>query len=87
MRDSRTKQKDDFIIENLHFIKQIGCESKTALEKGDLPRFAELMHVHWEHKRKRSHGMTNSSIDECYEFARNNGALGKPIWGRAAAGS
>ena len=50
-QDTRSRQGDREMIENLHFIKQIGCESQAALEQGDLRRFAELMHVHWEHKK------------------------------------
>ena len=39
---------------NLHFVKQIGRDSKDALEGGDLQKFGELMNVHWEHKKGRS---------------------------------
>ena len=85
-QDSRSRRKDQSMIDNLHFTKQIGRESKLALETGDLHRFAELLHVHWEHKRDRSSGMTNSSIDECYEFARNNGALGGKLIGAGGGG-
>ena len=74
------------MIDNLHFIKQIGCESKFALEKGDLRHFADLMHLHWEHKRSRSKGMSNASIDECYDLARKNGALGGKLIGAGGGG-
>jgi D-glycero-alpha-D-manno-heptose-7-phosphate kinase len=85
-QDSRSRDKDQSMIENLHFTKQIGRESKLALERGDLHRFAELLHMHWEHKRERSSGMTNSSIDQCYEFARKNGALGGKLIGAGGGG-
>jgi len=49
--------------------------------KGDLRKFAELMAVHWEHKKKRSPGMSNGPIDSLYELARKNGALGGKIVG------
>ena len=74
------------MLENLHFVKQIGLDSKVALESGDLLRFAELLHVHWEHKKNRSKGMSSSSIDECYEFARSNGALGGKLVGAGGGG-
>ncbi len=85
-QDSRSRGKDQSMIENLDFTKQIGRESKLALEAGDLHHFAELLHVHWEHKRQRSAGMSNSSIDECYEFARKNGALGGKLVGAGGGG-
>ena len=67
-------------------MKQLGCESKSALERGDLRRFAEMMHVHWEHKKARSRSMTNSHIDDYYQLARRNGALGGKLIGAGGGG-
>ena len=44
------------------------------------------MHVHWEHKKARSRSMTNSQIDEYYELARRNGALGGKLIGAGGGG-
>ena len=85
-QDSRSRGKDREMLENLHFVKQIGGESREALETGDLRRFAALMHEHWEHKKKRSRGMSNSRIDECYDLARRNGALGGKLIGAGGGG-
>jgi len=85
-QDSRSKQRDQEMIDNLHFVKQLGCESKTALESGDLRGFAELMHVHWEHKKKRTAGMSNECIDVYYELGRKNGALGGKLIGAGGGG-
>jgi len=85
-QDSRSKQKDADMLNNLHFVKQLGLESKAALACGDLRRYAELMHLHWEHKKTRSKGMSSSTIDECYEFARCNGALGGKLIGAGGGG-
>jgi D-glycero-alpha-D-manno-heptose-7-phosphate kinase len=85
-QDDRSRRRDREMIENLHFVKQIGCESRQALETGDLRRFAELMHLHWEHKKSRSRGMSNSTIDECYDYARRNGALGGKLIGAGGGG-
>jgi D-glycero-alpha-D-manno-heptose-7-phosphate kinase len=85
-QDSRSRQKDREMLDNLHFIKQIGLESKVALESGDLRHYADLLHVHWERKRSRSKGMSSTTIDECYEFARRNGALGGKLVGAGGGG-
>jgi D-glycero-alpha-D-manno-heptose-7-phosphate kinase len=85
-QDSRSRQNDSVMLDQLHFVKQLGCETKNALERGDLRRFAELMHIHWEHKRNRTKGMTNSRIDEYYEYARRNGALGGKLIGAGGGG-
>ena len=63
-QDVRSRQNDQAMIDNLHFVKELGYESKAALESGDLRGFAELMHVHWEHKKARTGGMSNREIDE-----------------------
>jgi D-glycero-alpha-D-manno-heptose-7-phosphate kinase len=85
-QDKRSKQGDRSIIDNLHFVKKLGFESKQALEAGDLRRFAEIMHVHWEHKKARSKGMSNGSIDEWYELGRANGAIGGKLIGAGGGG-
>lgn len=85
-QDSKSKTKDRDMIANLHFIKDLGMRSKDALERGDLHEFAELMNVHWEHKKQRSSNMSNSKIDEWYELARKNGALGGKMIGAGGGG-
>ena len=85
-QDTRSRQKDPDMIGQLHFVKQLGIESKLALESGRLDRFAELMHVHWEHKKRRSGEMSNPQVDEWYELARHNGALGGKLIGAGGGG-
>ncbi len=85
-QDRRTRDQDGEMLANLHFVKELGYRSKEALERGRLREFAELMHVHWEHKKKRSHGMSNTAIDEYYELARSNGALGGKLIGAGGGG-
>jgi D-glycero-alpha-D-manno-heptose-7-phosphate kinase len=55
-QDTKSKQKDTGMAQNLHFIKELGVESRKAFESGDVRRFGEIMHTHWEHKKKRSSG-------------------------------
>jgi len=85
-QDDRSKQDDQTMFANLHCVKQLGYESKAALESGNLRRFAEIMHVHWENKKKRSAGMTSGLIDEYYDLALKNGALGGKLIGAGGGG-
>ena len=85
-QDSRSKQGDQEMIENLHRVKELGYQSKAALEAGDLRRFAELMNIHWEHKKQRSGTMTNSNINQWYDHAMANGALGGKLIGAGGGG-
>jgi D-glycero-alpha-D-manno-heptose-7-phosphate kinase len=85
-QDVKSRQNDREMIANLHFIKELGRESKEALETGDLQGFAELMNVHWEHKKHRSANMSNDQIDQHYQLARRSGALGGKLIGAGGGG-
>lgn len=83
---SKSTTGDQSMIDNLHFVKEVGLRSKTALEQGDVEGFAALMHEHWEHKKKRSTSMSNPNIDRWYELGRSHGALGGKLVGAGAGG-
>jgi D-glycero-alpha-D-manno-heptose-7-phosphate kinase len=85
-QNSRTKGRDSAMIDNLHYVKDLGVRSKAALEKGDMAGFGRLMHEHWEHKRKRSGDMSNSQIDGWYNLALKNGAIGGKLIGAGGGG-
>jgi D-glycero-alpha-D-manno-heptose-7-phosphate kinase len=85
-QDVRSTDMDSEMLDNLHFIKELGYRSQIALETGKLEELADLMNVHWEHKKKRSGSMSNTCIDEWYDLARNNGALGGKLIGAGGGG-
>lgn len=85
-QDEKSKNNDQEMIEHLHFIKQLALESKAALEAGDLVRFSSLMNKHWTHKQTRSKKMSNEKINQWYELALNNGALGGKLIGAGGGG-
>jgi D-glycero-alpha-D-manno-heptose-7-phosphate kinase len=85
-QDERSKNRDQTMIDNLHFVKDLGWQSKEALEARDLRKFAELMNVHWEWKRQRSEGMTNADVDGWYKLAMENGAMAGKLIGAGGGG-
>ncbi len=85
-QDKRSRENDRSMIENLHFVKDIGLKSKDALEAGDLEEYARLMNVHWDYKKKRSGGMSNREIDWWYETGMRNGALAGKLIGAGGGG-
>lgn len=85
-QDKRTKEADSSMIDNLHYVKELGVRSRVALEKGDAETFGAIMHEHWERKRKRSSGMSNPHIDEWYEAGRKAGAIGGKLVGAGGGG-
>jgi D-glycero-alpha-D-manno-heptose-7-phosphate kinase len=82
----RSTKNDAAMINNLHYIKDLGLRSKLSLEAGKAADFGALMHEHWEHKKKRSQGMSNPHIDEWYELGRKNGAIGGKLVGAGGGG-
>jgi D-glycero-alpha-D-manno-heptose-7-phosphate kinase len=85
-QDDRSRKKDQSITDNLHFIKELGHKIQDTLEKGDLLEFARLMDEHWQRKKQRSAEMTNPVINEWYDYAIANGALGGKLIGAGGGG-
>jgi D-glycero-alpha-D-manno-heptose-7-phosphate kinase len=85
-QDVKSKSDDPAMIENLHFVKELGLKSRAALEAGDLREFARLMDVHWQHKKQRSGGMSNPQINQWYDLAMTHGALGGKLIGAGGGG-
>jgi D-glycero-alpha-D-manno-heptose-7-phosphate kinase len=85
-QQTRTREHDEEMLRNLHYVKELGFRSRQTLEQGDTAGFAELMHEHWEHKKRRSGGMSSPQIDEWYELARKNGAIGGKLVGAGGGG-
>jgi D-glycero-alpha-D-manno-heptose-7-phosphate kinase len=88
LKDQQVKSQNNDLemLKNLHYVKDLGYRSKDALEAGKTKLFGELMHEHWEHKKKRSGGMSNPKIDEWYELGMKNGAVGGKLVGAGGGG-
>ena len=85
-QDDRSKAADKGMVDNLHFVKDLGYQSQAALESGNLEEFARLMDVHWQRKKERSGGMSNPQINDWYDLAMASGALGGKLIGAGGGG-
>jgi len=85
-QNTKTKESNEDMLKNLHYVKELGYRSKEALEGGNAKLFGDLMHEHWEHKKRRSGGMSNPKIDEWYSLAMKNGAVGGKLVGAGGGG-
>jgi D-glycero-alpha-D-manno-heptose-7-phosphate kinase len=85
-QDRRSQEGDQAMLENLHLTKELGLRSRDLLVTGDLEAYGELMHEHWENKRRRSEGMANERIDQLYTLARRSGAIGGKLVGAGGGG-
>lgn len=82
----RSEQSDPAMLENLHFVKDLGRATQKALEAGRTREYAEIMNVHWQRKRRRSPGMSSEKIDSWYDIAMANGAIGGKLIGAGGGG-
>jgi D-glycero-alpha-D-manno-heptose-7-phosphate kinase len=85
-QDTKSRGNDQGMIENLHFVKDLGLRTQAALEAGEVHRLGPLMHEHWNFKKQRSAGMSNPDIDGWYELAMRSGATGGKLIGAGGGG-
>jgi D-glycero-alpha-D-manno-heptose-7-phosphate kinase len=83
---TRSERGDEEMLKNLDYTKSLGRRICEALEGGDASGLGALMHEHWEHKRRRSEGMSNQRIDGIYRAALDHGASGGKLVGAGAGG-
>ncbi len=82
----RLGQEEAQVTDNLHLIKEIGREILLQLRRGDVRRFGELLDEHWRAKRKLGDDIASHRINQLYELARANGAIGGKISGAGGGG-
>jgi D-glycero-alpha-D-manno-heptose-7-phosphate kinase len=85
-QNDQSKSQDPAMLDNLHFTKELGYKSLAELEAGNLEEFAHLMDIHWQRKKSRTTGMSNARINEWYDYAIENGALGGKLIGAGGGG-
>jgi D-glycero-alpha-D-manno-heptose-7-phosphate kinase len=85
-QDRATKRGDSQVVSRLCEIKDIGIEIRDCVVRGNLHRFGELLDIHWQTKKRLSDGISNLQIDQWYELAKQNGAVGGKISGAGGGG-
>jgi D-glycero-alpha-D-manno-heptose-7-phosphate kinase len=73
-------------VESLHEIRKLAVAMRSALTCGELRAFGLLLHEGWEIKKRLSSRISNTCINEMYEAALRNGALGGKITGAGGGG-
>lgn len=66
--------------------KDITYQMKSRLLKGRLDDFGELLHKAWSVKKKFSSKITTNFLDDIYDYALVNGALGGKLLGAGGGG-
>ena len=79
------KEKQD-VSDALDKTKELAQEVRYALMKGDFMRFGELLHDAWQAKKKHSSLIADTYINDIYDLAMKNGALGGKVSGAGGGG-
>lgn len=73
-------------MDGLHQLKEQAVEMKEAMLKGDFEGIVSALHSGWEAKKKTCSIITNSKIDEMYEYVMKNGGKAAKISGAGGGG-
>jgi len=79
-------QKKEAVVKALDELKALTVEMKNALLQGKVDAFGELLHEAWLNKKSLDKNISNNQIDDLYEAARKNGAVGGKILGAGGGG-
>jgi D-glycero-alpha-D-manno-heptose-7-phosphate kinase len=61
-------------------------DARKVLDAGDFDTFGLLLHESWKLKKSLAGSISNEAIDDLYELARRNGAIGGKITGAGGGG-
>jgi len=79
-------QKKEEVVRALDAQKEMAIQMKNALLQGHLDDFGHLLHQAWQTKKHLDPAITTPQIDEMYETARREGAIGGKILGAGGGG-
>ncbi len=85
-QSNASRQQDPATLERMHRIKALGQDMLETIASGRLDDFADLLHQSWVQKRGVNADISNNQIDQAYDSARKNGALGGKITGAGGGG-
>ena len=77
-----TSTKKNYIKEIINHVE----EGEKIIKHGNMDDFGKLLNSAWYMKKKLGKSITNNKIDDLYEYALKNGALGGKILGAGGGG-
>lgn len=81
-----TKSKVSKSLEGMHELKYFATEMKNSLLKGEFDEFSLCLKKGWESKKKMSSAISNSTIDNMYEFIMSHGGKAAKVSGAGGGG-
>ena len=82
----RYEAKETDTLEALKELKQLTTAMKNALLSRQMDEFGRLLDLEWQHKKRMSPRISSPELDDLYDAARREGALGGKITGAGGGG-
>ncbi|QSO47531.1 GHMP family kinase ATP-binding protein [Alicyclobacillus mengziensis] len=86
LKEQNENMSDEDKVRNLQAMCTLASDMRDALERGDLTSFGGILHENWLLKKTLANGITTDSVDELYDIAMRNGALGGKLLGAGGGG-
>jgi D-glycero-alpha-D-manno-heptose-7-phosphate kinase len=85
-QDTNNPEKSDEVLLALKRLKDITIKMRSALLKGKIQEFGKFLHEGWENKKRLDPRISNGIINNLYDIAMKNGALGGKVLGAGGGG-
>lgn len=85
-QDQRQQMQQQNVRQQMQANVELGYQMRNHLLRGKLLKFGQSLHEAWMNKRQFSSKITSSRIDQIYEMAQRNGAVGGKILGAGGGG-
>ena len=81
-----SKEKNLEMITSLNNTKELGFETKKLIINKNFKEYYRILKEHWKIKKSRDKNITNSKIDQMYEYGIKNGAESGKLIGAGGGG-
>jgi D-glycero-alpha-D-manno-heptose-7-phosphate kinase len=85
-QDQRRQMQQEDIRRHVQVNVELSYRMRNQLLRGKLLEFGQSLHDAWQFKRQFSSKISNQRLDEIYEGARQNGAVGGKLLGAGGGG-
>ena len=83
---NKNTSSDEEKVENLHKMVNLAYELKEELLHNNIDAMGDVLHRGWMYKKEMASAISNSDIDELYDLAIKNGAMGGKLLGAGGGG-
>ena len=73
-------------LENLHKMVKLAHQLKNELLNNNIDSMGDILHQNWMYKKELALDISNDTIDNYYQFAIKNGAVGGKLLGAGGGG-